>query len=356
MGYTEAVQQMELDQEDGFITGKRHKPGLAPRIRRQMQSLTEKMVFCWFPNEYAESLPEPPDHVKQAFEDVFGSRLYEGPYADDKPTLRLVFHPILGRWCVIQRARDASNSEDLWQVVKFFSTADDEDLPEDFIPKDYENIPILHHLAGKVGEYRLPDIRDFEALEKFDRWHHTATEIENMMIEREWALDRAMESDFEAFEHDFVSYHARMFMDEANQRAGSMQSTWMVMDDYSEKLRNDPRFYKIEHREGYKIRTKRTKQQWQRYVTRLYKTDPAFRKEINDLVGMDKKKFQAILGGQPEDPEKAGAYRVPEVIKPTESEERQELVSALKDEIRKDLEQARKMAVARAKMQVINGS
>lgn len=348
--FNEALRKNELDAEGAFITGKRHKAGIPPAIRKKMASLNEKFLFCYFGSDIEQQLRRPPAHVQVAFDEVFGSRKFEGPFSDGKENLRLVEHPILARWCIVQRVRDKENEEHLWQVVRIFSSADEEELDSEFIPSDYADIPILHHLAGLIGEHRTPDRRDFEAFEKFDRWKYGVDNIENMMIQREILADQQLESDWESFEHDFVSYHAHMIADEANQRAGSMQKTWLVQADYSERLRQDPRFYKIEQRKGYKIRQKRSKEEWREFVMELYQRDPEFRRQLLDEVGMDKRLARQLPFIEETDPIKAKFYKVPEGFLEQEAavkDQQVELRRELKAQIHGDLERAKKIMHAR---------
>lgn len=336
MSLRSATEKMELDGDEPFINGKRHRPGIGPSQRRAFAALNEKMLFHYLEHDIVESFHRAPDHVEAAFNDVFGGRVFEGPFGDGKANIRLVFHQILERWCVVQRCRDNENSDYLWQVIKVFSSADEEDLPEDYVPSDYRDLPALQHLCGMVGEYRMPHKGDFLALEKFDRWRYGVDQIDDMLIQREIEIERAMDSEWESFEHDFVSHHAHLYMDEANQRAGSMQKSWLVQFDYSERLRCNPKFYYIEERKGYKIRRKRTREEWAAYVREMYRYHPnsEIAKEVQAQAGMDRATLEQILH-----PElRPATFKLPECMNP--AEELKDLQNGLKAEIAADIKRA----------------
>ncbi len=224
-----------------------------------MQDEIQKWMFlCVDPDTFG-GLPEPPEHVRVAFREVFGSR----DVVNNTRVLKLRMHPILKRWCLWELGRLRDNSDYIWHCVWICGSL--ECPHENYVPSDYQHEPLLHHFAGIIGEYRLPTRDDFEMLDRFDRVKYGADAVENYQIEMENAVTRARESEFESFTHDFVHYHAHMYIDEANQRAGSMQKTWMTIENLSERFRCNPAFYVIEKRHGFKIRRKRTAQEWERF-------------------------------------------------------------------------------------------
>lgn len=224
-----------------------------------MQDEVQKWMFlCVDPDTFG-GLPEPPEHVKAAFTHVFGTR----EVVNNTRMLKLRMHPILKRWCLWELGRLRDGSDHIWHCVWICGSL--ECPHENYVPSDYADQPLLHHFAGLIGEYRLPTKDDFEMLDRFDRVKYGADAVENYQIEMENAITLAKESEFEAFTHDFVSYHAWMYMSEANQRAGSMQKMYMTVENLSERFRCNPAFYVIEQRKGYKIRRKRTAEEWDRF-------------------------------------------------------------------------------------------
>lgn len=278
----------------------RSRPGLPANVRKATQPLAHQMMFCGVDPDVFGGMPEPPDHIKQQFSAVFGTR----EVVSNVRRLKLRMHPILKRWCLWELGRFNDNTQDAWWCIWVCS----ENAPHaDFIPSDYKEHPALQHFAGLIGEYRMPEMSDFEMLDRFDRVKYTATEIENFQIEQENAITNAKESEFESFTHDFVSYYAHLAFDEANQRAGSMQKTWMTMEDLSERFRCNPEFYIIEQKDGYKVRRKRTHAEWEQWKRDLaksaleaYKTaSREGRAAIEDTFGMDKAAFRKGLGLRP---------------------------------------------------------
>lgn len=245
--------------ESQFEKRFRSRPGLSVDQRRAVQDERMKWMFlCVDPDTFG-GLPEPPEHVRVAFREVFGSR----DVVNNTRVLKLRMHPILKRWCLWELGRTRDNADHIWHCVWVCGSL--ECPHENYVPSDYSSEPLLHHFAGLVGEYRLPTRDDFEMLDRFDRVKYGADAVENYQIEMENAITRAQESEFEAFTHDFVHYHAHMLADEANQRAGSMQKTWMTMENLSERFRCNPAFYVVEQKKGFKIRRKRTKQEWDHF-------------------------------------------------------------------------------------------
>ena len=244
--------------EEPFIDGRKSSSGLSRRVRLETATLQEKMLFCFVDPDTFGGLDEPPDHVKAQFEDVFSSRARCG----DEVVLKLRMHPILKRWCLYEKVRNDNNTEHLWQVVWACS----DDAEEGVIPKDYQSDPRLHHFAGLIGEYRVPDKADFVEVEKFDQLKYGALNVFGMEAERVAQELASSESDFESFTHDFVSYYGRQFIDDINQMYGSGQHMMAVMNDLSEKVSRNPKFWKIEHRNGYSIRTRRTRDEWKQLI------------------------------------------------------------------------------------------
>lgn len=248
-------------------------------------------------------LPEPPDQVKHAFSYVFASREIE----NNTRKLKVRLHPILGRWCVWELGRTNDNKEHIWHCIWICGSLE---CPHpDYVASDYADKPLLQHFAGLIGEYRLPTRADFETLDRFDRQKYGADAVENFQISQENAITNAKNSEFEAFTHDFIHHHDHMIIDEANQRAGSMQRSWMTVEDVRERFRSNPAFYVIERvplgdGKFYKSRRKRTHEEWLRFekwmareLRNAYaRKDPNVVAQVNEEVGMDKSAFRKKLG------------------------------------------------------------
>lgn len=251
-----------------------------------MQDEVQKWMFlCVDPDTFG-GLPEPPEHVRAAFTHVFGSR----EVVNNTRYLKLRMHPILKRWCMWELGRRADNSDYVWHCIWICGSL--ECPHEDYIPSDYQSEPLLHHFAGLIGEYRLPTKDDFEMLDRFDRVKYGADAVENYQIEMENAVTNAKEAEFEAFTHDFVGYHAWMYMSEANQRAGSMQKMYMTMENLSERFRCNPAFYVVEKKEGYKIRRKRTADEWDRFKKWIVRRTLSSAQAGEKIFGMSHEEFR----------------------------------------------------------------
>lgn len=198
----------------------------------------------------------PPDDVLEAFNDVFS---YCGAGTPDSDVF-LGYHPWLRRWCMFEKYTK-KGTELYWSLVTIFH--DDMTVEEDYIPTDYRDDEKMHHYAGLIGEYKMPSRRDFAELVRFDTRRNGVKAVMKAYHDDKEARKREQDCIIEAFTHDFFTYHERLYMHEANQKAGCMQKTWCVQTDYVDQLRTDPRFYLIEKRPGYTVRRKRTKEEWE---------------------------------------------------------------------------------------------
>ena len=231
-----------LGDNEAFIDGKRSRAGMSPAERRERGLRIETMLFRFVDDDKAGG-QRPPDHVQSAFEDVFGrDRLTE----NGEERLKLFFHPVLKRWCMLERHYDPLAGENFWQVISRFQ----EEVPHDnYLPDDLKENKFVQQMEGLIGDYRLPNKRDFEEIERFDSKKYTPTDIENMVAQRELDQKAALDSDMESFDHDFVSYYGWQLQADANQRAGAMRQAHFICN---------PDIYEYKHNawlKGYKYKT-----------------------------------------------------------------------------------------------------
>lgn len=170
-------------------------------------------IFGFFDPDMLAPSPAPPPEVQAALEDVMGDVATQ-KRDDGRPDLILRLHPWFKRWTLFARqslkGRVAGEGVPAvaWQpVMVLCSEADpraeysNEFRPEDLKDKKYSEI------WGRVGDYKLPDRRDFEDFrEKCDRQFATVGERHQKFENDRLKASRAAEARQRDYERDLCDY------------------------------------------------------------------------------------------------------------------------------------------------------
>ena len=191
----------------------------------------------------ADEMPseKPPVDIQAQFEEVFGRDAKSG-------TVQIILHPFFKRWTIVQKYRLKNRESGLyvghfWRVVWMAM----DPAKDRVLPRDYQGNDEMEHLAGVIGEYRLPNKLDFiwivkntgrekirekaparcDTVEKANAW---ASSMINENLEREEhdAIEREVRCEREAMIHDWCSYYARLHINVVNRIFGAAQSTWSL--------------------------------------------------------------------------------------------------------------------------------
>lgn len=204
-------QQLEapLMEADG---GRREKPGI--RMPTRLQRHGE--AFCWVDPDTLAQSPSPPAEIQAQLEEVLGYCLRD-PGGQERIKLRL--HPLLKRWGLYERAYIPSLGTNLW---KCFWICYEEPKHKDYLPADLDDL-YLAHMAGMIGDYRLPTKQDFELIRRCDVKRFGVDAVNEFVGQKE---DQAyLEAESREMDRTAAFLDDNWFLahDEANQAAGSGQ-------------------------------------------------------------------------------------------------------------------------------------
>jgi len=179
----------------------------------------------------------PNPEIEARFKEVFDR--------DQRENLRIVLHPLLKRWTIFERTWH--RGQPLWQTVcMFHDTPKDDYLPPDLQRDDR----MLDHLKGYIGNFRNVSYQDLEFVEKCDfrkyGWERVDEFLAAFDDEKQKEEERVMYDRLD----DFLSYNFWLAMRDAQAHYSQPWSTRSV------ELKSDPAHYKIEQRDGYKVRTR----------------------------------------------------------------------------------------------------
>ena len=210
---------------DALLDTRKSTPGLRRSARREVYW----EMWAGIDPDYLTSLDKPPQHVQSALEEVMGPERMKN--------LKLRLHPLLKRWTLFQRRWDPETGKtNCWSPVSIFMDAPKEGV----LPKDLENKGI-DHLAGAIGEWRMPHKRDFVLIEECDKKKYPVEERCKGYAEQEDKRERDEASNYESFSHDFLSYNWWLAMQDAQAHYSKPWSTATV-----ETKMNPDRYYILE--------------------------------------------------------------------------------------------------------------
>ena len=212
----------------------RRAPGQAQYVRRN-----EHWEFYRHVDPDALRRSEtPPPEVAAAMKDILGDRCQD---------LKLVIHPLLKRWTLFERVKDPKSGQtSCWAVVTVFQ----EEPKEGHLPQDLRGNKWTAHLTGQIGEFRLPNRRDFELIDKADvkRYGYKAVDemIEAPLAEESRDKERAFNDKLE----DVLDYNFWLAMRDAQAHYSQPWSTRPI------EAKTNPSRWRIEDRGGWKMRTR----------------------------------------------------------------------------------------------------
>lgn len=216
-------------------------------------------AYCYVDPDILASCEPAPIGIDAEMKEILGDQLKDD---DGSIRVKLRMHPHLKRWCMYERVK--KGGQQYWKVFSIFMH---EPVPGQ-MPSDYQNLEIstrqwYAHFTGMVGEFRLPNRQDFLELKRFDTRRHTTDEIEGLLRSREEQEEAGTESNWEDWQHDFLSYYFRLAMQEANQAAGSCQKPWSnATIPVGENAERWTRVWvATSEKDGYWVRTKKTADQ-----------------------------------------------------------------------------------------------
>lgn len=189
------------------------------------------------PEEFCKQ-PIPAD-VLAAFYDVFGD------YARVEKRLKLAFHPWFRRWAIWEMEAPSKYGHNSWGLIRIIH--DPESVRRGYLPEDLQTDDHRYdNLRGLIGNYRLPNRRDFEWTMENAEFGRSGgpDKIVRYLLGLELKRERDAECTQEAFEHDLFSYYFHAKVNEANRLYGSGQR--MQSYDCTPKIREDERFWDVE--------------------------------------------------------------------------------------------------------------
>lgn len=212
----------------------RRAPGQAQYVRRSAHWEFYKHVD---PDTLRHS-ERPPPEVEAAMKDILGDRCKD---------LKLVIHPLLKRWTLFERIRDPKSGQTAcWGIVTIFQ----EEPREGYLPQDLRGSKWLAHLTGQIGDFRLPNRRDFEIIDKADvvRYGYKAVDemLEAPLAEEARDKERAFNDKLE----DVLDYNFWLAMRDAQAHYSQPWSTRPI------EAKTNPARWRQEQRNGYKLRTR----------------------------------------------------------------------------------------------------
>jgi len=212
---------------------KKKRPG-----KHRLRFRAEHFPFMvWVDPDRLRAGETPPPDVQAALEDVMGP--------ERMSRLKLRLHPLFKRWTLFERVCDPSGNEYAWRPVWLCS----EDAVEGRLPLDLQGQGI-DHMTGLMGDYRLPDRRDFELLEKFDRWKYGVDGIVSFLQNQETKATHEEMARFGDFTHDWLDHYFWMAMRDAQEHYSRPWSTRAIEPHKS------PARWKVEEKDGFSVRTR----------------------------------------------------------------------------------------------------
>lgn len=238
---------------DNFNTTKKPKPedihvfldwaeaaGFYHGMKRMRRKLLRSELFRGFdPDTLAHRGPPPPG-LQAAFDRVY-SKLRYARGASAK--LKLAWHPLFPHLGIAQELEPGK-----WEFVTIFQEPTvKEQLPPCMHSPRWSRASV-RHLAGLIGEVRMPELKDFEIILDLFYGENTADQVEAKLQIPENEKEQEDERVIQAYERDVLDYFFNMIHDEAN---GNTKQRSLLTIPLPQEQRN----VDIQ-RNGYKLRAK----------------------------------------------------------------------------------------------------
>lgn len=196
---------------DGSV-GAREKSG----VRKSVRMRYNKEAYCYIDPDYLATLGQPPKELQRQLEEVFVNWWKD---ANGQERLKLRMHPHIRRWCLWEKAFIPSLGKNLW---KCFWICQDEPKKGQ-LPADLQGDKLKAHFTGVIGEFRLPNRKDFIEVEQYNRKKYGVTAVTDQAGKWQGEEEAALEAKANEQIHAFLDENWFLAMDEANQAAGSGQ-------------------------------------------------------------------------------------------------------------------------------------
>lgn len=209
-------------------------------MKRAQRRLLRAELFRGFdPSELADRGPIPPG-LQEAFDRAFSKLQYA---AGAVAKLKLAWHPLFPHLGIAQELEPGR-----WEFVTIFQDAPvKEKLPACMLSPRWSRRSV-RHLAGLIGEVRMPEARDFEIILDVLYLENTADQVEAKLAEPEVTSELENERVIQGYERDTLGYFFNMINDEAN--GNNKQRSLLTIP-----LPDEERYVEV-RKEGYVMKAK----------------------------------------------------------------------------------------------------
>ena len=273
--------------------------------KRAKKKISFPEIYNYFDPDQLRHPEQPPDHVRVAFEELIAS--------DHPGDFKLRLHPWFRRWALFQRFNVGEG--DVWHCFSVFMEKPVEGkLPSDLAAIDdgrYEGLRSL------MGEYRLPNRRDFEIIRRdadITKMGHAAVDARQQEIQdMEHAEADRVAADYEA---DFLDYNFDLIKAAAN--GGHRQYVKGESKEEVEASRRK-REYVVEERKGFKILHRKGSEGARAYESREHAEREERMRKAHLMHQADKAGKQAGLRLIREAARKAEGRGASKIVNPTKT-------------------------------------
>ena len=183
----------------------------------------------YFDPDLCERQPFPPES-QTAMDDELGIDFI------NRLGLKVVFHFWFKRWVVIQEATDGKGFRG-WRVVYLCCGP----KRPGYIPPDLDDDAHFDVLVGAIGDYKVPDRRDFRMLKEMidPAVRGTAEEYARREVKKSLDKSARQRRDMDNYGEQWMDEYGMKVQREANQKRGSMQGYHKIPQKSHEEVRRE---------------------------------------------------------------------------------------------------------------------